>query len=467
MSILLNINDFGLNGYIQHIIENEVCKSDMYDYVLKKGKSNIVKLNYMLKDVENILFVREYDYIEKQQEYIYERIKDMQKKGEELPLTRKWSLEEHIKYVKKQPSFKLCTESQKNKRIELVKKHHRDIQIDEKALAGYDWKYENVRILKECICEEIDRLKKSKTTQNIDTKNLLSLNLTDFLNEIRQDMMTAKYNMELADNLNICNKDMFEFLKKTTDNFDLESIEKVYQDIFRWWFYVFTDKEYPYILVRIKKMLGEEAYNKTYDKTHTNLKSNQNYKNDYIECLKKRYENKQIENQIHVSMIDGYMDAINDITNNTPNNNTTSYKSLHFTRIFTNTERQNLFDGLITGCFLPKETDYKDFCSVFRTQGDTDNNKSFEPLQWTAINKKAGTPNKTSLLDFLCLLELPDNEIKNRTMLNSIFIFPKGKPLAAQNYTDYTDNTKEKKMKRPIISEYHTELLKIVSEAKK
>jgi hypothetical protein len=38
---------------------------------------------------------------------------------------------------------------------------------------------------------------------------------------------------------------------------------------------------------------------------------------------------------------------------------------VHFTRSFTDAEQKNLFNGLTTGGFLPKTTDYSHFCHVF------------------------------------------------------------------------------------------------------
>ena len=51
---------------------------------------------------------------------------------------------------------------------------------------------------------------------------------------------------------------------------------------------------------------------------------------------------------------------------------------LQFTRSFTGTERQNLFDGLVSGGFIPKDTNPAHFNFVF---GGTET-ADFEPLQW-------------------------------------------------------------------------------------
>jgi hypothetical protein len=56
----------------------------------------------------------------------------------------------------------------------------------------------------------------------------------------------------------------------------------------------------------------------------------------------------------------------------------------HFTRQFTKEEQKKLFDGLTSGDFLPKaqETDFDNFCCIFRVKNYADSGKSFTPLQW-------------------------------------------------------------------------------------
>jgi hypothetical protein len=94
-------------------------------------------------------------------------------------------------------------------------------------------------------------------------------------------------------------------------------------------------------------------------------------------------------------------------------------------------------------------------------------NTDVKALKWIATNKKTKgkTLNKKSLFDLLCLLEYPDNVIKDRVLLNSIFTFPNGKKLTPQNYTDITDSRGA--IKRQIISEYHTELESILNQTDK
>jgi hypothetical protein len=136
----------------------------------------------------------------------------------------------------------------------------------------------------------------------------------------------------------------------------------------------------------------------------------------------------------------------------------------HFTRQFTPDEQKKLFDGLTNGGFLPKETIYSHFRYVFGGTAIPDNEKPFEPLQWIKTNSKTKGiyPSKISLLDLLCLLEVPDNEIKNRDLLNTFFVFTNSKKLTSQNYTYLTD--KKGNLKKTIVSEYHNDLSNIVSK---
>lgn len=134
------------------------------------------------------------------------------------------------------------------------------------------------------------------------------------------------------------------------------------------------------------------------------------------------------------------------------------------TRKFSSTEQKKLFDDLRKFKFIPENTNYSHFCAVFGNTPIPEKEKPFTPLVWTATNKKAGnSANKISLLDLLKILEIPEPEIKNRPLINSLFTFPNAKPLSPQNYTLITDT---KKCLKEIQSEYHTELLNIVNNSK-
>jgi hypothetical protein len=89
------------------------------------------------------------------------------------------------------------------------------------------------------------------------------------------------------------------------------------------------------------------------------------------------------------------------------------------------------------------------------------------PLRWIKTNgtTHGKNPNKRALFDLLCLLGYPDDVIADLPLLNRHFVFSNCMPLKANNKTGITDNNG--KLKRPIISEYHTELKIIVQENKK
>jgi hypothetical protein len=143
-----------------------------------------------------------------------------------------------------------------------------------------------------------------------------------------------------------------------------------------------------------------------------------------------------------------------DITNNDPKE-----QPRHFARSFSETEQKKLFAGLKDGGFLPKTADFNHFCHVFGQTPIPDDETPFKPIQWikTIGTTKGITPNKTSLLDFLTLLEIPEIEIKGK--INQFFTVPKGKKFKSNNY-----NYSHGKLKTQ--SEYHDELAKIVSDSK-
>jgi len=89
-----------------------------------------------------------------------------------------------------------------------------------------------------------------------------------------------------------------------------------------------------------------------------------------------------------------------------------------------------------------------------------------KPYKWVKSNSKTHgiNPNKTAIFDLLCLLEYPDEIITNIKLLNEYFIFSNSKPIRANNLTYHKYSTG--KLKRPIISEYHTELETIVNQSK-
>jgi len=293
--------------------------------------------------------------------------------------------------------------------------------------------------------------------QSIDTTTLLSKNLTDFLEEIRLDLMQSKYNLKLADMLVITDRDILDFVKRLTNNFDLENIKIVYKDICKWEKTLHNKETLPYNVEYIKKMLIDLSYKQAYNEAVTILKSNQNFRKDYIERM--QILNFHIENPIVSAIIDGYNDAV--FENDTNDDITATPPPPNFTRVFSETEQKHLFDGLIDGDFLHKETDFSDFCRVFRTKDYKDDGKQLKRLKWIKTSSRSKFITIKDLVRMLVLMGIPETEIKNRSLLNSIFETPNG--IKANHYTDLTDKNRNLKQFK---SEYHTELYNIVSKSK-
>ena len=88
-------------------------------------------------------------------------------------------------------------------------------------------------------------------------------------------------------------------------------------------------------------------------------------------------------NKIMQELETGYNEIIKLFTaNSKPNNNDqeTPQQALYFTHSFTDKERENLFNGLISGGFIPKDSNYNHFSFVFGGAETTD----FQPLKWCA-----------------------------------------------------------------------------------
>jgi hypothetical protein len=135
-------------------------------------------------------------------------------------------------------------------------------------------------------------------------------------------------------------------------------------------------------------------------------------------------------------------------------------KVFHFTRTFSETEQKKLFDGLVNKGYLAKETDFKEFCRVFRTETHIDTGSLFYGLTWTKTNTKSGEKNIRALLDLLALLGIPEKEILDKALLNRVF--NTGTTIHAHHYTNITDNNH---FLKPFKSEHHDELDKIVKQS--
>jgi len=197
----MSATDLNLKEYIQYLIdEGDVCKADMYDYILKNGERNIIKLNYMLKDTDEILFCIHNDFMEEEEENINKRIKEMQEKCIDLPIKKQWTLNEHLEYVKTRPHFKEINEKQRENLINWVTEHHRDITIDKEKLVGYDWEYHNVRIFRELIFSEVERLKKQLENANNYTE-MNKIKLEQYLRDLTSNNVEDFYTQKIQEYL--------------------------------------------------------------------------------------------------------------------------------------------------------------------------------------------------------------------------------------------------------------------------
>lgn len=174
--------------------------------------------------------------------------------------------------------------------------------------------------------------------------------------------------------------------------------------------------------------------------------------------------------QQQVSNNDCYNTSAPETTNREEQNKNNKVIQKHLTPTnLTEKELQNLFNRLKSGGFLLQTTLFSHFCYVFGGTSIPEHETPFIPLQWTAINKKTKgkrieNPDKVSVLDFLDILGYSDDVIKNRLLLNTLFIFSNGNSLSPQNYTDIT--TKKGILKRPLGKEYHDELIDIVNNSR-
>jgi hypothetical protein len=83
--------------------------------------------------------------------------------------------------------------------------------------------------------------------------------------------------------------------------------------------------------------------------------------------------------------------------------------------------------------------------------------ENLNKINWIAKNKKSVEPNKRSLIDYLTIIGVNENEIKEK--INSIFNIPNGSEFRPNNY-DYAKGVLISK------SEYNDELVKIVNISK-
>jgi len=222
----------------------------------------------------------------------------------------------------------------------------------------------------------------------LNTTELLQKNLTDFLQEVRQDVELGKYSLQLADLLDITDIDMTSFLKRITNGFDLDAVKKVYDDIKRWESFRNDKDGVPYVTYQMKKNLLREAQHKSYKDTKASLENNGDFVNNDIEDRKSVLPiiNCEVENAItdgYDSAMDEFewqqqpiIEALETITPGQP-------QLLHFTREFTKSELKLFFQNMKKGGLISQTTNENHFNFVFGGLPIPDKQKPFEPLQWT------------------------------------------------------------------------------------
>jgi hypothetical protein len=221
-------------------------------------------------------------------------------------------------------------------------------------------------------------------TMKLNTTDLLKFNLTDFLDEVKQDLKCRKYNSKLANLQVISEIDIYSFLQKITNDFDVEKLKMIYSDICHWeWLIGGNDEDkLPYITKQIKRMIEKKMYDIIYDNTIDKLRDDKKYLNTDLEGLETFYFGGDLTKIIEIAY-EAYSDAKMDFIHPLrPQPNAIKQEPPHFTRSFTPDEQRKLFDGLKNGGFLPKNANYNHFCFVFSDKCVPDNETPFEPLQW-------------------------------------------------------------------------------------
>lgn len=118
-------------------------------------------------------------------------------------------------------------------------------------------------------------------------------------------------------------------------------------------------------------------------------------------------------------------------------------------------KQEKLYNELKAKSYICPTTKLSYFCYVFGNSPIPDEDKPFIPIKWIKTNSTTnGTAlNKRALLDLLELLGVPNKQIRDKKLLNSLFTNHSGKFTTA-NYVNTTKNYH---------SEHHDELKSIVS----
>jgi len=161
MSHIIKIVELPVLSYLDCLIRDEIREeSSMYNYVLNNGQSNIVKLNYMLKDVDRFLFDRfcESVYTSLSQHPVDENGNEIDR--EEIKLQDRFTIKEHIEFIKNHSYYKTCDKSEQDDLLKYVRGCHKDLIIEKKSVFfHYKFGCKYVLLFRDIIFKELERLR--------------------------------------------------------------------------------------------------------------------------------------------------------------------------------------------------------------------------------------------------------------------------------------------------------------------
>jgi hypothetical protein len=152
-------------------VKENVCETDLYNYVLEYGKSNIIRLNYMLKDVDRALFDGFCDSVHNSEYSCPCDENGVEVEPEKIEPENLYTIEEHLEYVKQHPYFQVCNEKEQEDLIHYVRDCHEDLIIERyRVFFEYNFQYKYVQQFRDIIFNEIERLKQQLDNTNYYTK---------------------------------------------------------------------------------------------------------------------------------------------------------------------------------------------------------------------------------------------------------------------------------------------------------
>lgn len=158
-------------------VKENVCEADLYNYVIEYGKSNIIKLNYMLKDVDKALFAGFCNSVHDSKHRHPCDENGVEVEPEEIEPEDLYPIEEYLEYVKQHPYFQACNEKEQKDLTHYVRECHEDLIIEKyRVFIGYDFQYKYVQQFRDIIFNEIERLK-----QQLNNTKITKIELPDDL----------------------------------------------------------------------------------------------------------------------------------------------------------------------------------------------------------------------------------------------------------------------------------------------